>query len=96
MELHRITTLERDLKRIATRKDLDSILASPALVKAFEAYLEAEFCSENLLFIQKVKKYTRAIRAIDDVINTKARVKLDVMRDEIQSEFLKDTSTKEV
>ncbi len=82
-------------KRMPTRKFLDAILASKELTSALEAFLESEFCLENLVFIQKTGQYREAFLK-SDIEKTEDRIKLQDLREEILKDFMLPTSEKEV
>jgi hypothetical protein len=89
------TTMVAPVKRVATRKFLDAILANKELTAALEQFLQAEFCIENLLFLQKTASY-RELYQKANLEKQEDRVKLGEIRDFIQKEFMLPSSEKEV
>jgi hypothetical protein len=82
-------------KRLPTRKFLDAILASKELCVALESFLQAEFCLENLLFIQKTGEYRQLYQTLN-LENEEDRRKLGEIRDFVLKEFMLPSSEKEV
>lgn len=82
-------------QKASTKKFLETILASKELTQALESFLQAEFCLENLLFIQKVGKYKESLKKVnfEDFDKRKAQ---DLARQAIQKEFMLLTSEREV
>lgn len=89
------TTTVVPIKRVATRKFLDAILANKELTAALETFLQSEFCVENLLFLQQTAKY-RELYQKSNVEKEEDRIKLGEVRDNIQKEFMLPSSEKEV
>jgi hypothetical protein len=82
-------------KRVPTKKFLDAILSSKELTNALEAFLEAEFCIENLLFIKKTGEYKDYYLKMD-IEDEKARTELGRIRDQVLHDFMLPTSENEV
>jgi hypothetical protein len=82
-------------KKVATKKFLDAILLSKELTQALESFLEAEFCLENLLFIQKVGVYKDSLKNVN-FEDLKKRKQQELLRDAIQQQFMLPSSEAEV
>ncbi|KAJ3276039.1 hypothetical protein HDV01_006209 [Terramyces sp. JEL0728] len=82
------------LKRQPTKKFLEAILQSKELSQALESFLQAEFCLENLLFIQRSGNYREEFKK-SDLENPEHRQKLEQLRAAIMSDFMLPTSERE-
>jgi hypothetical protein len=82
-------------RRVPTRKFLDAILSNKELCQALEAFLQAEFCIENLLFLKRTGEY-RELCQKSKMDSEEDRIKMGEFRDLIQKEFMLPSSEKEV
>ncbi|KAJ3309167.1 hypothetical protein HDV04_000446 [Boothiomyces sp. JEL0838] len=83
------------LKRQPTKKFLEAILQSKELSQALESFLQAEFCLENLLFIQRTGNYREAFKK-SDLDKPEDRQKLEQLSSAIMNDFMLPTSEREV
>jgi hypothetical protein len=82
-------------KRTPTRKFLDAILASRELTQALEAFLQSEFCLENLLFLQQVGLYKESFENTN-LDSEATRKEQEQHREQIQNDFMLPSSETEV